>query len=99
MWILEMPTPPTGILTSGSASLVQCRRKGSYRLARLAEKYGADRPMDQVLRALTADSRMHDVHHPAQGRCRARFIDLDPPTRPPHVPAPVMRLVMGEEAA
>jgi hypothetical protein len=44
---------------------------------------------------------MHDVHHPGQGSCRTRFVDLDPPTRPPDVPAPVvrLRLVNGGKAA
>lgn len=77
----------------------QCGRFGSFRLARLAAKYGPDVSIYSVLPAITGDCRMRDVHHPAQGRCHARYIDLDPPTRPPDIPTPVMQLVEGGKAS
>lgn len=84
-----------------------CKRRGSYRLARLAAKYGPDAPLDHVLEALTADCA---VRHERRGKrredefvCRARYVDLDripppPPDLPPALRPPVyrkLRLVVG----
>jgi hypothetical protein len=68
-----------------------CARSGSYRLARLAAKYGAEIAMPDLLKQLTLDCRFNNPRHPYQGRCRARFSDLEPPMRPPDLPKP-MRL-------
>jgi hypothetical protein len=74
-----------------------CRRKGSYRLARLAARFGAEIDLDSLLARLTVDCEFANPRHPYQGRCRARFIDLDPPQRPPDMPpaAQQLRVVNG----
>jgi hypothetical protein len=35
-----------------------CKRRGSYRLARLAERYGADTTLDELLIKVTADCNL-----------------------------------------
>lgn len=73
-----------------------CARKGAYRLARLAAKYGADITLPELLGRLTADCRMREPGlHPYQGYCRARFPDLDPPMRPPDGPGAPLRVIEG----
>lgn len=69
-----------------------CNRSGSYRLARLAAKYGPECDLDELLVALSADCparrekrRVWDVP------CAARFPDLTPPVRPPDLPGPLLR--------
>ena len=54
-----------------------CRRRGEYRLARLAAKFGAEISMGDLLARLTADCEARDARHPYRSRCVARFIDLD----------------------
>ena len=69
-----------------------CQRTGSFRLARLAAKYGAEIRMDELLLRLTADCPAQAdgrcCRHPyrAKSGCLARFVDLDGPTRPPDAP-------------
>jgi hypothetical protein len=72
-----------------------CQRSGRYRLARLAEKYGADINLEDLLARLTADCGASNPRHPVHRECQARFIDLDPPRRPPDMPARQMRVVQG----
>lgn len=72
-----------------------CVRRGAYRLARLAAKYGADISLPELLKRLTADCRLQNPRHPYQGRCRARFSDLEPPRRPPDNPDWALRVVQG----
>lgn len=83
-----------------------CRRRGSYRLARLAAKYGPDAPLNHVLEALTVDCAVrHDRRsgrRDDEGICRARFVDLEgtppPPDLPPALRPPIdrkLRLVVG----
>jgi hypothetical protein len=84
-----------------------CRRRGSYRLARLAAKFGPDAPMDHVLEALTVDCAVRDDRRGRrrddEGVCRARYVDLDqtpppPPDLPPALRPPVdrkLRVVIG----
>jgi hypothetical protein len=70
-----------------------CDRAGSYRLARLAAKYGADIRLDDLLRRLAGDCRYWcDRPQPRRFRCMARFCDIDPPTRPPDFPAQIRRI-------
>ena len=74
------------------------RRNGKYRLARLAEKYGAEIGMEELLVRLTVDcAASAKAKHPYQRRCAARLLDLDPPRRPPDAPATVMRLVASRK--
>jgi hypothetical protein len=64
-----------------------CKRAGSYRLARLAVKYGAEILLDDLLVRLSADCPWRDDR---RGSCGARFADM-PPRRPPDLPAALMR--------
>ena len=64
-----------------------CKRAGSYRLARLAVKYGAEILLDDLLVRLSADCPWRDD---PRGTCGARFTDL-PPRRPPDLPLAPMR--------
>jgi hypothetical protein len=73
----------------------RCRRSGEYRLARLAAKYGADIDLDELLYKLTVDCEVADASHPFRAGCYARFVDLDPPRRPPDGSAVTMKLVRG----
>lgn len=63
-----------------------CSRIGSYRLARLADKYGAAIGMDELLEHLAGDCRHWRPRHPYQPDCGAHFVDLPrggPPDLPP----------------
>jgi hypothetical protein len=74
-----------------------CKRAGSYRLARLAVKYGAEILLDDLLLRLSSDCPWRDD---PRGTCQVRFADL-PPQRPPDLP-PVMRrlrVVQGGRSA
>ncbi len=72
-----------------------CHRKGRYRLARLAAKYGAEISLEELLVRLTADCGAVNPRHPLHRECRARFTDLDPPRRPPDNPTLVLKIVSG----
>jgi hypothetical protein len=65
--------------------------KGSYRLARLAAKYGAEIPMMELLAHLAGDCAIWDTRHPGAPRCGAYFVDLDFPAPPPDRPTEGMR--------
>ncbi len=70
-----------------------CHRNGSYRLARLAAKFGAEADLEHVLDQLALDCSWR----PPRGnqyvpKCKARFVDLDQP-RPPDLPPGMKRLV------
>lgn len=70
-----------------------CGRKGRYRLARLADRYGASCTLKELLELLASDC----VHrgrqrHPIRPGCGARFRDLEGPNRPPPDMPPSRRL-------
>jgi hypothetical protein len=67
-------------------------RRGTYRLARLAARFGAEITLDHLLAKFTVDC---DPGHPYHAGCQARFTDLDPPRRPPDDPATTLRVVQG----
>jgi hypothetical protein len=69
-----------------------CKRAGSYRLARLAVKFGAEILLDDLLVRLSADCPRDDPI----GTCGARFEDVSP-RRPPDLPAALIqfRVVRG----
>lgn len=69
----------------------KCSRRGSYRLARLAEKYGAGIRMTDLLAHLAGDCRLFAPRHPGLDRCGAYFEDLVLPPRPPDLPPPRRR--------
>ena len=60
-----------------------CKRKGAYRLARLATKFGSEVLLDDLIVRLSADCPWRD--DPRGSGCGARFADL-PPRRPPDMP-------------
>jgi hypothetical protein len=68
-----------------------CKRAGSYRLARLAVKYGAEILLDDLIVRLSSDCPWRDE---PRGTCGARFADL-PRRRPPDMPARAMRVIAG----
>ena len=55
-----------------------CKRRGSYRLARLAERYGADTTLEDLLIKVTADCNLASNRTGRPG-CRAAYF---PDTRP-----------------
>ena len=55
----------------------KCSRKGSYRLARLADRYGAEAALHSVLTMLSADCKLADRGRPGIDRCGAHLPDLD----------------------
>ncbi len=61
-----------------------CPRIGRYRLAVLAERFGADADLEDVLAAISANCPRHRESHPGR-RCRAYYPNLPPP-RPPDLP-------------
>ena len=75
----------------------ECPRIGRYRLAVLAERFGADADLATVLEAISASCPRQRESHPGRG-CRAYYPDL-PPTQPPDLPADLrpqrLRLIMG----
>jgi hypothetical protein len=75
-----------------------CKHQGSYHLARLAARYGPEILLPDLLKCLTADCPWQNPHHPYHGRCQARFVDLEPPRRPPDTPARRLRVVSGGKA-
>jgi hypothetical protein len=69
----------------------RCTRKGSYRLARLAAKYGAEIPMIELLAHLAGDCAIWDTRHRGAPRCGAYFVDLEFPAPPPDRPTEGIR--------
>jgi hypothetical protein len=60
-----------------------CKRKGAYRLARLATKYGSEILLDDLVVRLSSDCPWRDDSRGTG--CGASFADL-PPRRPPDMP-------------
>jgi hypothetical protein len=72
------------------------RRKGQYRLARLAEKFGADVQLCDLIDRIAFDCPRKSLpmeRPPGQydPRCKARFTDLETNNRPPPDLPPMMR--------
>jgi hypothetical protein len=74
-----------------------CSRVGRYRLAVLAERFGADADLATVLAAISASCPRQLGGHP-EHRCRTYYPDL-PPSQPPDLPADLrpqrLRLIVG----
>jgi hypothetical protein len=76
----------------------ECPRMGRYRLAVLAERFGADADTRDVLEAIAASCSART--NPTRGlRCGAHLPDIPPP-RPPDLPRSVLprerlRLIRG----
>ena len=82
-------------------SCEKCRREGSYKLARLAEAYGAGIELDELAEILTRDcARRNDERtrfkRNAGPACFAEFPDLRIP-RPPDLPPAIgaLRVIEG----
>ena len=74
-----------------------CPRIGRYRLAVLAEKFGADAAMADVLAAIAAGCLRNKERHPGR-HCQAYLPDLFDP-KPPDVPEAAgrrLKLIIGE---
>lgn len=71
-----------------------CSRTGQYRLARLADKYGAEASLEEVLDMLAGDCKYRGrSRHPIRSGCGALFKDLAAgPDRPPPDVPPAQRL-------
>ena len=72
-------------------------RQGSYRLARLATKFGPEPPLDEVLDRIAMDCHWRDgprgrAKSQYVPKCKAHFVDLERPRRPPNLPPRVMKL-------
>jgi hypothetical protein len=73
-----------------------CPRIGQYRLAVLAERFGADAALGDVLSAISATCLRNKEKHPGR-RCQAYLPDLPEP-RPPDLPLAAgrkLRLIVG----
>ena len=72
-----------------------CGRKGRYRLARLADKYGANCTLKELLELLAGDCKYRGrQRHPIRPGCGARFKDLEGSGRtPPDMPPTKLRIV------
>lgn len=80
-----------------------CHRDGSYRLARLAAKFGAEIPLDQLLDRIALDCpwrREHGERPPGkyQARCGAHYPDLDSRPPPDLPPTAALRIIEGGKA-
>ena len=71
---------------------VLCSRKGCYRLARLAARYGPEQSIDGLLRDLCQDCLwFNERPRKYEPRCGARFTDLDHLPPPNHPDEPIYR--------
>jgi len=73
-----------------------CPRIGRYRLAVLAERFGADAAMTDVLEAVAASCLRSKERHPNR-RCQAYLPDLVDP-KPPDIPVAAgrrLRVIIG----
>jgi hypothetical protein len=68
-----------------------CERSGTYRLARLAARYGSEILLDDVLARISADCALAG----RSARQWLRSAIFRPPRRPPDMPAPAIRAVAG----
>ncbi len=75
----------------------KCFRKGQYRLARLADRYGANIRLGELLAFLVGECRLWERQKRWNNQiCGAYFCDLESP-RPPDLPASMraFKLVKG----
>src|SRR5438045_524264 len=71
----------------------RCPRKGAYRLARLAAKFGPDITLDQLIAKLvSSDCPFWKPRHPRYGECQARLVDLDAYREVPDLPPAILQL-------
>jgi hypothetical protein len=87
--LARMSSPPTYVVVRIACR--RCTRKGSYRLARLAAKYGSEISMMELLAHLAGDCAIWNTRHPGAPRCGAYFVDLEFPAPAPDRPTEGMR--------
>lgn len=69
-----------------------CPRRGSYRLARLAAKFGAEITILDLVDRLSTDCPARGVRNRGGVICGAHLVDLGGPTLPPDLPPAMMKL-------
>ena len=77
----------------------RCARKGQYRLARLADKYGSEIEMAVLLSHLAADCTFRDTRRGSAEFCGAFFPDLSGPQPPDRPGGPMRPRIVGGRAA
>lgn len=76
----------------------KCSRKGQYRLARLADRYGAEVELMILLGHLAGDCKYRDAKRHIYDFCGAYFMDLGG-ARPPDEPRALTKLrIVGRSA-
>jgi hypothetical protein len=71
----------------------RCTRKGAFRLARLAGKFGPDITLDRLIAKLVAaECPFWRTSHPYHGTCHARLVDLDGLREVPDLPPAILKL-------
>jgi hypothetical protein len=71
----------------------RCDRKGAFRLARLAAKFGPNISLAHLIAKLVAAEFPYwKARHPYHGTCRARLIDLDGFREVPDLPPAILKL-------
>src|SRR5262249_6721714 len=92
---METPTLATYPWVTFRLACAHCKRRGRYRTARLAEKYGAETSVDNVVRQLAADCpHWRKSRHMPEG-CGVHLPDLRGTPRPPDNPAQPFSVVKG----
>ena len=71
-----------------------CARRGQYRLARLAQAFGAEAPLEHVIDRLSADCPWRLEARSRREPCGARCVDLQPPRMPPDLPADMRKFTV-----
>lgn len=72
-----------------------CKRRGVYRLARLAERFGADATLDNVLITITADCNLATNRTNRRGCRAAYFPGIVPTSLPEPPPRAPLRIILG----
>jgi hypothetical protein len=75
-----------------------CRRRGSYRLARLTARYGADLSLDALLVKFTADCHLASNRTGRPGCHAPYFPDFEVPQRPADEPRQPLRVITSGKA-
>ena len=74
----------------------RCARKGQYRLARLAERYGSEIEMAKLLSHLAGDCKFRDTRQGSADFCGAFFPYMIGPQSPDRPSGPMrLRVVRG----
>ena len=103
---MSSPSPPTRLSdfpwVIARVSCKLCRRRGQYRIVRLAARYGPEIELERLLEILAADCQWMRPGRKArayEARCGVRFTDIDragpPPDVPPGGAVPILRIVRG----